>query len=173
MRKICLLLAGLMALMGTAAAQTQGLTPSPLALGGPFWQARFERDDFSLLPKPKLTAVLLQDGHVQRLNLLGDYQFSALRLGATGGLRLTGGLLINLRASTASQPLLDAAQTLPYAGVGYAGGDLTGLWGFSADLGLTAQGLGPARLDRLLGLSAADGGLRLQPMLRLGVNLAF
>ena len=173
MRKTCLLLGGLMGLLGAAGTQAQGLKPAPDALGGPHWQARFERDDFSLLPKRNLTVLLLPDGQVQSLRLLGDYQFSALRLGDTGGLRLTGGLLINLRSSTTSQPLLDAAQALPYAGVGYAGGALNGIWGFSADLGLTAQGLGPGRLDRLLGLSAADGGLRLQPMLRLGVNLAF
>ena len=173
MRPTCLLLGGLMALLGATGAQAQGLTPPPDALGGPFWQARFERDDFSLLPKRNLTALLLPDGQVQRLRLLGDYQFSALRLGNTGGLRLTGGLLINLRSTAGVQPQPDAAQALPYAGLGYAGSAWNGQWGFSADLGLTAQGLGPARLDRLLGLGASEGGLRLQPLLRLGVNLAF
>ena len=173
MRKTCLLLAGLMTLLSAASAQTQGLRPAADALGGPFWQARFERDELSLLPNRNLTALLLPNGQVQRLRLLGDYQFSALRLGNTGGLRLTGGLLINLRSTAGGQPLPDATQALPYAGLGYAGSAWNGQWGFSADLGLTAQGLGPARLDRLLGLGASDGGLRLQPLLRLGVNLAF
>ena len=173
MRKKCLLLAGLMALLGAAGAQAQGLTPAPDALGGPHWQARFERDDFSLQSKRQLTALLLPDGQIQRLRLLGDYQFSTLRFGDTGGLRLSGGLLIHLRPTIGNPPQPDSALALPYAGMGYASSAWNGQWGFSADLGLTAQGLGPARLDRLLGLGVAEGGLRLQPMLRLGVNLAF
>jgi hypothetical protein len=173
MRKCCLLLSSLMVGLGATAVQAQGLTPAADALGGPQWQARFERDQRTLWPERGLTALQMPDGQVQRLRLLGDYQFNALRLGDTGGLRLTGGLLINLRSTNGSPALLDANGALPYAGVGYASSAWNGQWGFSADLGLTAQGLGPARIDRLLGLGATEGGLRLQPMLRLGVNLAF
>lgn len=173
MRRVCLLLSGLMTCLGAVSAQAQGLIPAADALGGPQWQARFERDQLSLWPERGLTALMLPDSQLQRLRLLGDYQFNTLRLGDTGGLRLTGGLLINLRSSNGGQVQIDANGALPYAGIGYASSAWNGQWGFSADLGLTAQGLGPARIDRLLGLRAAEGGLRLLPMLRLGVNLAF
>ena len=68
------------------------------------------------------------------------------------------------------------AAALPYAGIGYASGDRRGAWGFSADLGLAAQGLGPARVDRLLGGVGSLGGdvqVRLLPVLRLGMSVAF
>ena len=113
------------------------------------------------------------------MRLLSDYQFSRSRLGDTGGLRLTGGMLINLRAaSSAGNSLIgiDNASAQPYAGVGYTSGRQGGDWGFSADLGLAAQGLGSVRLDRLLNGGAglgADGAIRLQPVIRLGMSLAF
>lgn len=175
-RKILLLLSVVGALAASTAVQAQGLLPARDALGGPFWQARFERDSVSLLPVRGLAAPLTPIGPVQNLRLLGDYQFSSLRLGDTGGLRLTGGLLIQLRQPQSGMPANDLPAALPYAGVGWASGRGDGAWGFSADLGLAAQGLGSLRLDRLVnggGSLSVDGSLRLLPMIRLGVSLAF
>ena len=156
-----------------AQAQTRGLTAAPDALGGPVWQARFERDASPLPALRGLGTWLTPAAPTQSLRLLGDYQFSALRLGDTGGLRLTGGLLINLRPSASGLLTTGQLSAQPYAGVGYASGSLDGRWGFSADLGLAANGLGPLRLDRP-GLSLGNDGLpRLLPMLRLGMTLAF
>jgi len=182
MRQQAVLLSTLLALssalMVPAQAQNRGLTAPSDALGGMFgsgfanarWQTRLERDTI---------APLQANTGQQTLRLLGDYQLDALRLGQTGGLRLTGGLLINLRntASTGLPSSDTAAPTLPYAGIGYASGSLSGSWGFSADLGLAANGLGLSLGNRNgpLGLGV-DGGLRdlrLQPMIRLGMNLAF
>ena len=156
---------------GSTAAQQGGLVSPPAGLGGAFWQTRFERD--SLLPT---TGLGLPSQTAQTLRLLSDYQLSTLRLGQTGGLRLSGGLLINLRPATVPGSISDTSSALPYAGIGYASGNVRGDWGFSADLGLAAQGLGSARLDRLFngnGALSVDGSLRLLPVLRLGVNLAF
>ncbi len=166
-----------------AQAQTRGLTAAPDALGGPVWQARFERDA-SALPALSALSALSAPGSPsawlgaartqQSLRLLGDYQFSALRLGETGGLRLTGGLLINLRQSATGLLTSGNLSAQPYAGVGYASGSLDGRWGFSADLGLAgAAGLGPLRLDRHANSLGADSLPRLLPMLRLGMTLAF
>ena len=171
---------------GSAAAQDGGLVSPPGGLGGAlgsvsgraFWQTRFERD--SLLPSATGTNVGVLLGlpsqAAQTLRLISDYQFSTLRLGQTGSLRLSGGLLINLRPATVPGSSGDTSSALPYAGIGYASGNLRGDWGFSADLGLAAQGLGSARLDRLFngnGALSVDGSLRLLPVLRLGVNMAF
>jgi hypothetical protein len=158
-----------------ALAQDRGLTARPDALGGTPWQARFERDLASPIASPMLWALGQPVAQVQSLRLLGDYQFSALRLGDTGGLRLTGGVLIQLKPSPGALP--DAGNgALPYAGIGYTSASLRGEWGFSADLGLAAPGLSSARMDRLfnngLGLSA-DTAPRLLPMVRLGMNVAF
>lgn len=164
-------------LASPAIAQDRGLTTPANALGGPSWQTRFERDAASLLPARGVSALLMPANQVQTVRLLGDYQFAALRLGNTGGLRLTGGLLINLRQSNTQGLLVnDSSNAQPYAGIGYASSGARGDWGFSADLGLAAQGLGSLRLDRLVnggnGLSV-DGSPRLLPMVRLGMNLAF
>lgn len=162
-------------LAGPAPAQERGLSLAADALGGAQWQSRFEHDPIPALRNgPSLGLAVAQ---AQTLRLLGDYQFSSLRLGHTGGLRLTGGLLVNLRlAGTPALLTVDDHSTLPYAGIGWAGGSPQGAWGFSADLGLAAQGLSSLRLDRLFngagGLSV-DGAPRLLPMVRLGMNLAF
>ncbi len=164
-------------LASAVSAQDRGLLAPVNGLGGAFWQARFERDLGSPTSAPGAMTLPLPTAGTQTLRLLGDYQFSTLRLGDTGGLRLTGGVLINLRAiSSASGSLIgsDNANALPYAGVGYA--SQRGEWGFSADLGLAAQGLSSVRLDRLLSGGSAlgtDGAIRLQPVVRLGMSLAF
>ncbi len=170
MRKIYLCLA-LMAATSTVTAQDRGLTAPANAFGGAFWQARFERDG-SAMPQ---TGITMPSFGAQTLRLFGDYQFSGLRLGDTGGLRLTGGLLISLRTGLTIGSSADNAAALPYAGIGYSSGNIRGEWGFSADLGLAAPGLASWRLDRLInaGGSAVDGAIRLQPMVRLGMNVAF
>ena len=66
----------------------------------------------------------------------------------------------------------------PYAGIGYSGTGLRGDWGFSAELGLAAQNPGAAaQFGRMFngGVSLGDTvrDLRLQPMIRLGMNYAF
>ena len=166
MRKIHLCLA-LMAATSAVLAQDRGLTAPATALGGAFWQARFERDS-NAMPQ---TSMAMPSFGAQTLRMFGDYQFSSLRLGDTGGLRLTGGLLINLRTGLSIGSSADNATALPYAGIGCNRGE----WGFSADLGLAAPGLASWRLDRLIGGGGltVDGAIRLQPMVRLGMNVAF
>ena len=161
------------ALTPWAHAQTRGLTAAPDALGGPVWQTRFERDAADLPTVLGLATWLAPAGNPQSLRLLGDYQFSALRLGETGGLRLTGGLLINLRQSATGLLTSGSLSALPYAGVGYASGSLDGRWGFSADLGLAAGGQTALRLERQAPSLGTDGLPRLLPMVRLGMTLSF
>lgn len=158
-----------------APAQDRGLALTADALGGARWQSRFEHDALPTLGQDRSLWLPATPPHT--LRLLGDYQFNRLRLGDTGGLRLTGGVLVSLRpASTPALLAVDDSSALPYAGIGWAGGSPQGAWGFSADLGLAAQGLGSLRLDRLFtggtGLSV-DGAPRLLPMVRLGMSLAF
>jgi hypothetical protein len=180
MRKTQKWMAGALVLMASAvSAQDRGLLAPANALGGAFWQARFERDQTSSAGAQSAMTLLLPSTGAQTVRLLGDYQFGTLRLGDTGGLRLTGGVLINLRATSGMAGIgnvADSAGALPYAGIGYASGSVRGEWGFSADLGLAAQGLASVRLDRWLsggsGLGV-DGAIRLQPVVRLGMSLAF
>lgn len=158
-------------------AQDRGLTARADALGGASWQARLERDAPSALASRAALALGSPGLPAQTLRLLGDYQFSTLRLGDTGGLRLTGGVLINLKPPVSALP--DANNgALPYAGIGYSSASLRGDWGFSADLGLAAPGLSSARIDRLFNsaataTAAADTQPRLLPMIRLGMKVAF
>ena len=166
-----------------AVAQDRGLTAATHALGGAYWQARFEHQASALIGARSAIARPLALGlpgpPLQTLRLLSDYQFSTLRLGDTGGLRLTGGLLINLRSLASTAGVSGAPEgsgALPYAGIGYSSGNLRGEWALSADLGLAAPGLSPARVDRLFGASTAlgpDTSPRLLPMIRLGMNMAF
>ena len=163
-------------LAGTVSAQDRGLMPPADALGGAVWQARFERDTQALVAARNGVALGMPTATALTLRLLGDYQFSTFRLGSTGGLRLSGGLLINLRNSPVIGGFSDNLAALPYAGIGYSSGSLRGDWGFSADVGLAAPGLSSARMDRLLAPGAAlglDNAARLLPMIRLGMNVAF
>ena len=158
-----------------ALAQGRGLTARDDALGGASWQSRFERDAPSALASRASMALASPNQAAQSLRLLGDYQFSTLRLGDTGGLRLTGGVLINLKPATGALPETNQG-ALPYAGIGYSSASQRGDWGFSADLGLAAPGLSSARIDRLFNSAAAtpaDAQPRLLPMIRLGMNVAF
>ncbi|HSW06114.1 hypothetical protein [Aquabacterium sp.] len=167
------LVLALTAFTAPALAGGDGLVASPDALG-PRWQARIEVDT---LPNFGLWAgvPLGPTSIVQMTRLLGDYQLDALRFGQTGGLRLTGGLLLNSRLPMAGA---EARGAWPYFGIGYAGSGLRGDWGFSADVGLAAQN--PGAVSRLggvfngrLDLNDALRELRLQPMIRLGVTYSF
>ena len=64
-----------------------------------------------------------------------------------------------------------------YSRIGYSGVGQRGDWGFNADLGLSAQNPGAAlQLGRMFnGASLGDTvlDLRLQPMIRLGMNYSF
>ena len=176
------LLAGMAAAVAALSASAVGnglILPSD-ALVSPHWQARFEFDNPAL--RPLATNWALEQTPMTG-RLLGDYPFDALRFGQAGGLRLTSGVLVNFRnpglaLGSAPNPSLDnpsAAQ--PYAGIGYSGGGVHGDWGFSAELGLAAQNPGAAvQFGRMFnGVSFGDTvrDLRLQPMIRLGMNYAF
>lgn len=153
-------------------AQNQGLSASPEQLTGPRWQARLERDVAPLAAGPGTPLWLLGTPTAPTVRLFGDYQSSLLRLGATGGLRLTGGVLLNLRQAAAGATEAAGPGALSgsgYAGIGYSSGGATGDWGFTADLGLTALRFGQ-------GAGATGSGLRdgrPQPLLRLGMSLQF
>jgi hypothetical protein len=166
------LVLALAAFTAPAFAGGGGLVASPDALG-PRWQLRAEVDtrlSFGLWAGEPLGPA----SGVQTTRLLGDFQLGALRLGQAGGLRLTGGLLLNSRPPSAGA---DPHSAWPYFGIGYAGG-VRGDWGFSADVGLAAQNPGAVghlgsvfsgRVD----LNDALRELRLQPMIRLGVTYSF
>lgn len=165
-------------LLTPAFAQNRGLLTSA-SQATPTWQARLERDPLPLLSSRADTPLWLLAAPPQSLRLLGDYQFSTLRLGQTGGLRLTGGVMLNVRRTGQTTDWAVPSGALSgqgYAGVGYASGGVSrlGLWGFSADLGLTALGFGSDRVSqRRLGLDPNGPDLRPQPLLRLGMQLAF
>jgi len=175
MKRVLLLSLGLaLASPLTGWAQNRGLSASPEQLAGPRWQARLERDLAPLAAGPATPLWLLGAPASPTLRLFGDYQSSLLRLGATGGLRLTGGLLLNLRPASgtgAAAPAdIGAPGTLSgtgYAGIGYSSGGAAGDWGFTADVGLTALRFGQAAA----GPGLRDG--RAQPLVRLGMNLQF
>ncbi|WP_395698768.1 hypothetical protein [Aquabacterium sp.] len=147
-----------------------GLVAAPDAFG-PRWQARIEVD---ALPSFGLGGVPLGPMNIlQTTRLLGDYRLDALQFGKAGGLRLTGGLLLNQRL-----PGGDPRGNWPYLGIGYTGGGLRGDWGFSADIGLAAQNPGAAtRLGKVFNggvdLNDALRELRLQPMIRFGMHYTF
>lgn len=173
MKRVLLLSLGLALASPMAGwAQNRGLSASPEQLAGPRWQARVERDLAPLAAGPATPLWLLGTPAPPAVRLFGDYQSSLLRLGATGGLRLTGGLLLNLRTATTSG---SADTTAPgalsgtgYAGIGYSSGGAAGDWGFTADVGLTALRFGTTATG---GPGLRDG--RPQPLVRLGMNLQF
>ena len=174
-----------LALAAPLAAQDRGLSTTADALGSGRWQARVERDAPSQAWSGSLPATVLGQAQGEGwarhgVRLFGDYQFSRLRLGASGGLRLTGGLLLNLRSSGLGTPTGEATggqawSGSGFAGVGYAGGALDGTWRFSADLGVTGLAFGQSRpgLGNAEGSPLAPGWRSLQPLVRLGMRLAF
>ena len=108
MRKPVLLICGL-AMAAPLMAQDQGLHATADDLSSPRWQARFERIASPL--DGRVTTPLWMLGQSARtLQLFGDYQFSNLRLGQTGGLRITGGVLLNLRPAGLAGHTADASR---------------------------------------------------------------
>lgn len=184
-------LAVLVSLTGAAIAAGDGLVAAPQALGngsalgGSHWQARFELDS-PVVPAYWARQMLGQSGSVLTARLLGDYHLDALQLGQAGAMRLTGGVLLSQRPTpigAASRSELGGTtqptrSIWPYFGIGYSGAGVRGDWGFSADVGLAAQDPGEALrlgqvLDGGLGVGNALRSLRLQPVVRLGVNYSF
>lgn len=170
----------------SAVAQNGGISAPANLLGEDSWQARFERDGTALAPLRAvglLRPLTLQPSDHQSLRLLGDYSPGWLRLGDSGGVRLTGGVLLSVRQPQAYGSGVEQG-ALPVAGVGYAGvGYAYGVartahspeWGFSADVGLTGLSFGNPQLGRQT-LNVDGNGLGprgLQPTLRLGMSLSF
>lgn len=161
-----------------AQAQFGGLKPSVDRVDSSArWSARIESAS-PLAAQPRLdTPMWLWPSGRQSFGVLGDYQFDTLRLGETGGLRLTGGVLLSLRptAGLFALPTMGSNWLLSgagFAGVGYATGSADGQWGFSADVGLTGLDFGPTEGLR----SNAAGRLadfRLAPLVRMGVRWSF
>jgi hypothetical protein len=175
MRLAVLLIAA--SIPGFAQAGGQGLTASPEALTGTGWQARFEVDSSPFLLSNLMLAGPLGQAS-QAARLLGDYQFGTFRLGQTGGLRLTSGVLLSWNASGLAQPSADGSSASPYFGVGYSSQDLRGGWGFSADMGVSAQNPSAAvRFGRVfngnLSIDDAVRDLHMQPVVRLGMSYRF
>lgn len=157
-----------------------GLTAPTSTLDAPGsvgWQMRLELDSSAAgntLQRPALASA----GGLQTARLLGDYPIDAWRLGPTTGLRVTSGLVLNQRFNPLGSADADNRDAWPYLGLGLSGNGLRGNWGFRADFGLAAQSLGSAvRLGRVLGggLSVGDAvrDMRLQPLVRLGMNYSF
>lgn len=163
---------GLAVVAAPAFAGGGGLVASPDALG-PRWQARIELDTLPNLGLWAGGVPLGTSSVLQMTRLLGDYRLESLQFGRAGGVRLTGGLLLNARTAGT-----DPRGNWPYFGIGYAGNGARGDWGFSADIGLAAQNPGAAaRLGRVFsgGVDLGDAlrELQLQPMVRLGVTYSF
>lgn len=168
-------------------AGADGLAIPAGGLGGPGvgqgwgqgWQARLALD--STLPRSDAQAFALGPvaSGLQTARLLGDYRLDTLRFGQTDGLRLTSGLLLNQRLGPLGTDT-DARNAWPYLGLGLglSGNGARGDWGFQADVGMASQSVGATvRLGRVLngGLSVGDAWreLRLQPVVRLGMNYSF
>lgn len=146
-------------------------------LGGVGWQMRLELDNSPARGSLQRAAPGPSSG-LQTARLLGDFPLDAWRFGANTGLRVTSGLVLNQRFNPLGHAEADNRDAWPYLGLGLGGNGLRGQWGFQADVGLAAQSLGSAvRLGRVLGggLSVGDAvrDLRLQPLVRLGMNYSF
>lgn len=153
-----------------------GLTAPSGGLGGAGWQARMELD--STLPSGLGGFGTITPSGLQTARLLGDYPLEALRFSQTSNLRVTSGLLLNQRFGPLGSADNDSRNAWPYLGLGLSSNGARGDWGFQADFGLAAQSLGATmRLGRVLngGLSVGDAvrDLRLQPVVRLGMNYSF
>lgn len=192
---------------GSSIAAAEGLTVTNAAAAWPKWQARVSlttgpASRFALTEALDLGGGSSR-GVVQGGALLGDYYFRAWSptwLSSLGGFRATSGVLFGSRSLALTDTMSslrgasrlsfaihsgtpgsqgsDGANTVPYLGVGYTGLSLKGGWGFSADLGLTAEGTASAlRSGRaLFGTQGSEfvlRELRLSPLLQLGVSYTF
>lgn len=189
----------LWAVAATATAgDGSGLTVNAEQLAWPRWRARLQLGAETAPPVGGEVAARPRSAAV-----FGDYYMARPYFGQTGGLRLTGGLLMGARgglpgpgwlpagdappayASTVRSawvgwPSVDgtaeAASTWPYLGIGYSDGSARGALSFSADLGLAAPGQNMLRAARALGTQSLDDALRdlrLTPVLQLGVSYRF
>jgi hypothetical protein len=191
---------GLLSLAACSAvsADGRGLVVDPERLSWPALRARVQ-----LSTEPLAPSVGGFEGAALRPRsaaLFGDYYLSRPFFGNTGGVRLTSGVVTGPRGAvfgpgqaTAPAPFgfssasrgagstwidsnSEGTQTLPYLGVGYSGSSPRGGWGFSADLGLTAQNAGNQRLVRSMMSQTLDDTLRelrLTPVVQFGVSYRF
>lgn len=199
-----LFLAGLWSAATVFAAE--GLVVAERQLAWPQWQARLSLSTATSAPRFVLgdTGETAAPGRlpVRGGALLGDYYFTSwkvLWLAPQGGFRATSGLMFGSRTlalgepaaldragsrltfavqSTRSLPAENGNGAVPYLGIGYTGLSLRGGWGFTADLGLTAENpAGAVRFGRALfgtqGVDSALRELRVSPLLQLGVSYSF
>jgi hypothetical protein len=189
---------------GCSAAVAEGLALREGAKAWPQWQARLSISTTSVqryaLTDPGETQGAPRNA-LQGGAVLGDYYFRSLKFGwlaPEGGFRATSGLMRGTRSLAVADPpaLLRsaprltvalqsvppsgsaAAETVPYLGIGYTGLSVKGGWGFTADLGLTAENpAGAVRFGRALfgsqGFDSALRELRLSPLLQFGVSYSF
>lgn len=167
----------LLAAAAAAALGADGLSVPQDVLTDSRWQGRVETDSSLLRTLPMGMGLVGPAQGVQTTRLLGDFALDAWRLGSTAGLRVSSGLLFNQRLSP-SGALPEVREAWPYVGLGLGHVGTRGDWGFQADFGLAAESLGAAvRLGRMLngGVSVGDAlrDLRLQPVVRLGMNYRF
>lgn len=182
------------------AAEGRGLTVNSERVAWPHWQARLQ-----VATEPTALALTRFDSAMLRprsVALFGDYYMARPYFGASGGLRLTSGILMGPRSDVfgpgqAAMPAVfsvssigrspsfgwassdthaEATLALPYLGIGYSDASLRSGLSFSADLGLAVPGPIMLRAARSLGsLSLEDmvRELRLTPVLQFGVSYRF
>jgi len=193
-------LACLLALLGASAGAQDGLNVSLDAATGARTSERMHRFG---LGDVRLDLSVAQPGTAQsRAHLLGDYYLTGPGFGGpqvSGGLRVTSGLAIGPRDSTAALPpsrlgrglqwlpgdpgasLADrhgARVALPYIGLGYTSLSAREGWGLSADIGLGGQRPGERVRFGAASPTAAQfenvlNDLRLAPVIQIGVSYAF
>jgi len=180
-----------------SAGEGNGLTVNAEQLGWPQWRARLE---LGAEPAP---AAIGGDALLRPRSaaVFGDYYMARPYFGHTGGLRVTGGLMMGVRGALLGPGLVPATGAMsaiapsrrlagwnsidgtgdtvtawPYLGIGYSDSSAQGGLSFSADLGLAMPGQGMLRAARSLGSQSLDDALRdlrLTPVLQLGVSYRF
>ncbi|WP_343629647.1 hypothetical protein [Roseateles sp.] len=197
LRLATVLIGGLLA--GSAWAQ-QGLQLRAKPQAFSSWQARLQisqsLDDNASSYDARRGSRLLS------ANLLADYYLtgSGFGSGTRGGLRATGGLMLGpmsllqsssglalgrgasisptLSAGNRNLSLLTALDrepnlSLSYVGLGYTSYSLRNGWGFSADLGVIANGAPGLRLGNSAPQADLSGDYRYKPIVQFGVSYSF
>lgn len=188
---------------GSAWAMGDGLVPSDAGLW-PRWQGRLSVGTYSPTLRPDAMNADTQGLKVGGASLFSDYYFARRYhgVGSASGFRATSGVFFGSRSSSllaltpsstlagsafsidrrsvglwTGSPAADAADPVPYVGLGYTGLAGKGAWGFSADLGLMALNPGSAvKLGKVFTGQSLDDALRdmrLSPVLQLGVSYSF
>ncbi|MBE7420601.1 MAG: hypothetical protein HS128_23135 [Ideonella sp.] len=182
-----------------AADDGNGLTVNAEQLGWPHWRTRLQVSS-ELAPVAIGSDALLRP---RSAAVFGDYYMARPYFGPSGGLRLTGGLMMSVRGAALGPGLVpavgmipavapvgrsalvgwssndgagDAISAWPYLGIGYSDSVAHGGLRFSADLGLALPGQNMLRAARSLGSQSFDDvlrDLRLTPVLQLGVSYRF